>query len=240
VLKVIFFDAAGTLIEPRAPVGATYANVACNYGIATTAEIVDGAFRRVFRQAPGLAFGPGHGAAELRDLERRWWRELVAASFKGLAEFTDFGAYFDDLFALFADPATWRSDLAALPTLRRLGARGFALGMISNFDHRLYRILEGLGLAGQFQSVTISSEAGYAKPSPEIFRIALAKHGANADEALHVGDSEHLDVAGATAAGIAAVLIDPAAPARLLVEGRTARISSLDAVLEAADSIPFP
>ena len=240
MLKVIFFDAAGTLFAPRDPVGATYAKVARNYGIETTAEIVDAAFRRVFRQAPGLAFGPGHGTNELRDLERRWWRELVAASFNGLGEFTDFSAYFDDLFVLFADPATWRIAPQALSTLRRLRARGFALGMISNFDHRLYRILEGLRLADQFQSVTISSEAGYAKPWPEIFRIALAKHGIRADEAVHVGDSDHLDIAGATAAGIAAVLIDPAAPARLLVEGRTARVSSLDAVLAAADSIPFP
>ena len=73
--------------------------------------------------------------------------------------------------------------------------------MISNFDHRLYRILEGLGLSDQFQSITISSEAGYAKPSPEIFRIAVAKHAITADEAMHVGDSDHLDLAGAVSAG---------------------------------------
>jgi putative hydrolase of the HAD superfamily len=240
MLNVIFFDAAGTLFEPRDPVGATYARVARTYGIETEADKVDAAFRRIFRHSPGLAFGPGHGANELRELERRWWRELVAASFKELGEFTDFGAYFDELFALFADPATWRIDPEATPTLRRLRTRGFTLGMISNFDYRLYRILEGLGLAEQFDSITISSEAGYAKPSPEIFRIALAKHGITADEALHVGDSDHLDIAGATAAGIAAVLIDPSAPARLLVDGRIARVASLDAVLEAADSIPFP
>src|SRR5579859_3363908 len=240
MLKVIFFDAAGTLFEPRDPVGATYAQVARNYGIETKAETMDAAFRRVFRHSSGLAFGPGHGAAELRDLERRWWRELVAASFKGLGYFSDFGAYFDELFALFADPATWRIDPESLPTLRRLRTRGFSLGMISNFDHRLYHILEGLGLGAQFASITISSEAGYAKPSPEIFRIALAKHGISADEALHVGDSEHLDIAGATAAGIAAVLIDPASPTRLLIDGRIARVASLDAVPEAADSIPFP
>src|SRR5712692_7500789 len=108
MLKIIFFDAAGTLFAPRDPVGATHANVARNYGIETAAEIVDAAFRRVFRQSAGLAFGPGHGADELRNLERRWWRELVAASFTGLGEFTDFECYFDELYALFADPAIWR------------------------------------------------------------------------------------------------------------------------------------
>src|SRR5258708_6783254 len=140
MLKVIYFDAAGTLFEPRDPVGATYARVARNYGITTQAETVDAAFRRAFRQAPGLAFGPGHSAAELRDRERLWWREVVAASFNGLGQLTDFGGYFDELYALFADSATWRIDPEALLTLRRLRAHGFSLGMISNFDYRLYRI----------------------------------------------------------------------------------------------------
>src|SRR5437870_605526 len=164
MLKVIFFDAAGTLFEPRDPIGATYAQVARNYGIETKAETIDAAFRRAFRRSPGLAFGPGHGADELRDLERRWWREVVAASFEGLGEFSDFDAYFEELFALFADPTTWRIDPETVPTLCRLHSQGLSLGMISNFDHRLYRILEGLGLSDQFQSITISSEAGYAKP----------------------------------------------------------------------------
>ena len=238
MLKVVFFDAAGTLFEPRDSVGATYAQLARKYGVDASAEEVNAAFRRVFHHSPGLAFGPGHGADELRKLEKRWWRNLVAESFEGLGTFTDFEAYFDELFARFADPASWRADPAALSTLRRLRARGLALGMISNFDHRLYGILEGLGLSGEFQSITISSEAGYAKPAPEIFRIALAKHGIAPTGALHVGDSEHLDIAGAAGAGIASVLIDPSAP-RLAVEGRLARVSSLGAISEAADRIPF-
>ena len=237
MLKVVFFDAAGTLFDTRNPVGTTYAEVARKYGVDTSAAQINSAFRRVFHHSPGLAFGPGHPPDELRNLEKRWWRDLVAQSFKGLGTFTDFDAYFDDLFARFADPATWRIDAAALPTLLQLRARGLGLGMISNFDHRLYRILAGLGLAEEFQSITISSEAGYAKPAAEIFETALAKHGIAPEEALHVGDSEHLDIAGATRAGIAAVLIDPKAPTRLVVEGRTARISTLDAVIEAIDRL---
>ena len=104
MLKVIFFDAAGTLFEPRDPVGATYARIARGYGVDAGADQVNHAFRRVFGGAPGLAFGPGHSAAELRLLERRWWRELVAASFAGLGTFSSFDDYFDELFAFFADP----------------------------------------------------------------------------------------------------------------------------------------
>jgi len=75
VLKVIFFDAAGTLFEPREAVGATYARIARGYGVYASAGEVHDAFRRVFGKAPGLAFGPGRSAAE--GIER----QLLATSF---------------------------------------------------------------------------------------------------------------------------------------------------------------
>jgi putative hydrolase of the HAD superfamily len=240
VLKVIFFDAAGTLFEPREAVGATYARIARGYGVYASAGEVHDAFRRVFADAPGLAFGPGHSAAELRLLERRWWRELVAASFTGLGTFSSFEDYFDELFAFFADPSNWRVDPQAGLALAQLCEAGFDLGMVSNFDYRLYGIVEGLALTQHFASITISSEAGYAKPAPEIFRIALAKHGVTGAEAMHVGDVEHLDVAGALGAGIRAVLLDPGAAAPLRVEGRGARAASLADVVEAARQSRFP
>jgi putative hydrolase of the HAD superfamily len=235
--KVIFFDAAGTLIEPHDPVGATYARVARDYGIDTDAAAMNASFRRVFGNASPLAFGPGRDAADLRAKEYRWWRELVAASFAGLGEFADFEAYFRQLFAFFADPANWRLDKETSPTLIKLHARGFRMGLISNFDHRLYRILAELGLSGYFETITISSEAGFAKPSPEIFRIALRKYGSAPGEAIHVGDSVEMDAAGALGAGLAAILLDPTAGSRCRLEGRMARISALDAVPEAIDQL---
>jgi putative hydrolase of the HAD superfamily len=232
MLKVVFFDAAGTIFETRTRVGESYARIAREYGVNATATQVGAGFRRAFHNAEGLAFGPGHNDPELRAMERRWWREIVAETFAGLGTFTDFDAYFDALFTFFGDPANWRADPEAAPTLQRLKSGGLELGVISNFDYRLYRILDGVGLGGYFDSITISSEAGYAKPSPKLFEAALARHNVAPGEALHVGDVEHLDVEGAQAAGIAAVLIDRSLPERISVEGRTTRISSLDAVID--------
>jgi hypothetical protein len=48
-----------------------------------------------------------------------------------------------------------------------------------------------------------------------------------------------MDLAGAQAAGIAAVLIDRRAPERCSISGRSARVSSLSAVIEVADRIAF-
>ena len=159
----------------------------------------------------------------------------VSETFAPLGKFPDFDAYFDALFAYFADPAHWIADVEAAPVLQRLKSDGLKLGVISNFDFRLYRILDGLDLTRYFDSITISSEAGYAKPRREVYDAALARAGVTARDAMHVGDSEHLDFAPAAALGIAAVLIDrengPAAPS---IAGRTARICSLASVPEVA------
>jgi putative hydrolase of the HAD superfamily len=239
MLKTIFFDVAGTLVFTRERIGLSYARLAQRYGLEANDKAVGAAFRRAFNAAPGLAFGPGHDARELRRLEREWWRRVVVETFAEFGEFRDFDDYFDALFNFLGDPANWKADLEAVHLLERLKERGHTLGMISNFDYRVYGILEGLGLRRYFDSMTISSEAGWAKPAPEIFRVALERHAIQPAEALHVGDSEDTDLAGARAAGIAGVLLDRKAPERCSISGRGARVNGLGAVLDAADQINF-
>ena len=127
MLKAVFFDAAGTIFEARQPVGRSYARLAREFGVDTSEEAVSAAFRRVFHAAPPLAFGAGHPPAELRRLERQWWWARVADTFAGLGEFSDFDAYFDALFAFFADPAHWRADDEA-PVRALSGWRGELFG----------------------------------------------------------------------------------------------------------------
>ncbi len=235
MIAAVFFDAAGTLFEAREPVGRTYARLARKFGLDASEDSVAAGFRRAFGSAPGLAFGPGHGHDELRRLEREWWRRRVGETFAPMGTFSDFDAYFDALFAHFADPDSWIADLEAAPMLQRLKDDGLKLGVISNFDYRLYRILDGLDLTRYFDSITISSEAGYAKPRREVYEAALSRAGVAAHGAMHIGDSEHLDFAPAAAVGMAAVLIDrgkkQAAPS---IAGRTARICTLASVPEVA------
>ncbi|MGH8011450.1 MAG: HAD-IA family hydrolase [Candidatus Binataceae bacterium] len=240
MLKVVFFDAAGTLFEPREPVGDTYARIARDFGVRASGAEVNATFRRIFHGAPGLAFGPGHSAVELRRLERQWWRGIVWRVFAEIGRFDDFDAYFNTLFAYFADPRHWLADPQAMPLLSGLKAQGLQLGMVSNFDWRLYAILDGLGLLTYFDSITISSEAGWAKPSAEIFRVALAKHAAIAAEALHIGDSLPLDIGGAQAAGIAAILLARDNHGETGAGAEIARVNSLAAIVPMMQKMAFP
>ena len=94
------------------------------------------------------------------------------------------------------------------PVLRQLKAQGLELGIISNFDSRLFPVLRGLGIEQFFDTITISSLSQAAKPAPKIFHLALEKHAVDPEDAVHVGDSLKEDVEGAAKAGLTSVLID--------------------------------
>jgi len=236
MLKAVFFDAAGTLFDAREPVGHTYARIARLHGIKADDAVVSAGFRNAFASTPSLAFGRGHNPEELRRMEREWWHRLVRKSFEGLGEFDDFEAFFNQLFGYFGDPSSWVAMPETHAVLARLKDTRVRLGVISNFDYRLYRILDGLDLRRFFDTVTISSEAGFAKPAREIFAAALSASAIEASEAVHVGDSEPMDVRGAQGAGLSPILIDVglrgSRTKSSIIDGSVPRVSSLAEVIQ--------
>jgi putative hydrolase of the HAD superfamily len=86
----------------------------------------------------------------------------------------------------------------------------FRMSVISNANGTVRDKLERVGLAGYFETILDSHEEGVEKPDPAIFRRAMERLGASPDDSLYVGDMYHIDVVGARAAGMEAVLIDPA------------------------------
>jgi len=87
-------------------------------------------------------------------------------------------------------------------TLRELKDAGVKLAVVSNFDTRLWKLLKDLNVSDMFDAIVVSSEVGYEKPAPEIFKIALDQIGVEATNAVHVGDDETADKAGANAIGL--------------------------------------
>lgn len=205
--KAVFFDAAGTLIKPARRVGESYAAIAAKYGKSVTPGELFERFRICFEGAPPLAF-PGAAPAEIEPLERQWWKRLVAQVFEPWGDFAGFDEYFDELFAYFAQPGAWLLYPEATETITALKQRGLLLAVISNFDSRLVRVLDGLNVGASFAHIFVSSAVGYAKPQPEIFDMALAQFGLAPEQALHIGDSKTNDLQGATNAGLRALLVD--------------------------------
>jgi putative hydrolase of the HAD superfamily len=210
-LKAICFDAGDTLFRVRGSVGAAYAAVAARHGVTVAAPEVEQRFRAAFRCMPPLAF-PGSPEVELPQLEYAWWKRVVAAVFAA-THFNDFDAFFGDLFEYFARGDGWELFADTEPALTALRARGVRLAIVSNFDGRLTRICEGLGIAASFDTIVMSGRVGTAKPDPRIFAVALQRLGVSAAETAHVGDSPREDVQGARSAGLQAILITRGTPA---------------------------
>ena len=104
----------------------------------------------------------------------------------------------------------WRRVPQGLPdALARARAAGLAVGIVSNSEGKLDALFAHVGLGDAFACVVDSALEGVRKPDPEIFRRALARVGVPASRAIYVGDLPSVDVDGARAAGLSAVLVDP-------------------------------
>jgi putative hydrolase of the HAD superfamily len=212
--KVIFLDAVGTLFGVRGSVGQIYGAIAQKFGVEADSSRLDTAFTESFETAPPLAF-PETDVIDIPDREYQWWQDISQATFEkvGLIEqFQDFEAFFEQLYGHFATPTPWFIYDDILPALNKWKADKIPLGIISNFDSRLHAVLEGLDLENYFQSVTISSSVGAAKPSPKIFAAALKKHHCEPHQAWHIGDSRTDDFNGAKNAGLKAFLLERQSP----------------------------
>ncbi len=195
---VILFDAAETLFTTRGTVGEIYAEVAGNYGSRASADEIQDAFLRQFQ----------HSGPVLTENEKQWWKDVVHGVFEAVGMVPDFDRFFEDVYEQFRDDRGWKLFPETLPVLRELRRRGYKLGVISNFDSRIYSVLESLNILSLFDSITISSETGFAKPDPEIFRAAVRAAGVSAARILYVGDNLSNDVIAGAAAGLHTVLLD--------------------------------
>ncbi len=95
-----------------------------------------------------------------------------------------------------------------LATLDELRARGYTMGLVSNLSLRPALIREDidrLRLSEYLKGAVFSSEVGFRKPDPRIFKEGLSRIGADAAETVFVGDRLLDDVNGARSVGMRAV-----------------------------------
>jgi putative hydrolase of the HAD superfamily len=152
-----------------------------------------------------------------------WWREYLLSYLAACGAAEDGReALATEITAAITGPHWTHVGTGVMDALRELAALGIPLGIVSNSDGTVAAELCRLGVCYapdgqepppacvQVGVVVDSAVAGVAKPDPAIFRIALDALGVPADgTVLHVGDSLRYDVAGALAAGLQPVHMDP-------------------------------
>jgi putative hydrolase of the HAD superfamily len=109
---------------------------------------------------------------------------------------------------------SWREVRGATALLLALRPQ-VRIGIVSNnLAREQHDKLRFCGFDRHLDAILISEEAGVAKPDPAIFRQALERLSAGAEETVMIGDAWATDIAGARAAGVRAIWFNPAATPR--------------------------
>lgn len=91
----------------------------------------------------------------------------------------------------------------AVETLDALKKRGNRTFLLSNAQS-CFTVweLEKIGLAGKFDGIVLSSDAGMKKPYIGIFELLLSRYGIDRENAVMVGNDAVADIGGASAVGM--------------------------------------
>ena len=153
-VKIISFDATGTLFDPFPSIGAIYAEVLQEQGIFHYEEELDMRFMAAFHQSREDT--PKH-VTEKSELKR--WKNIVKAILE--EDYSD--TVFEALWNRLGTGDSWKPKMRIRRTLNALAAEGYKLIITSNWDKRLIQVLKGTGTSGIFRIRVYLHRAGPRK-----------------------------------------------------------------------------
>jgi len=95
------------------------------------------------------------------------------------------------------------------PTLKKLRAQGYTMGLVTNRSDPVNEELEEYGFTPYFDFYFAAGEIDIWKPDPGIFEHALFLAGSSPEESTYIGDNYYTDIVGARSAGLHPILYDP-------------------------------
>jgi HAD superfamily hydrolase (TIGR01509 family) len=196
MITTVLFDAGGTLVMPN------FRRMAEEYerdGVSVTAadlERGEALARLDFERGDFVRSHTDSWISFLQDVTRRAGAAYAPAAFERLRAYHDTENLWEEVI---------EGTHAALDALRSR----YRLGVISNANGTVKHLFRRLGLADYFETIVDSGEAGVEKPDVRIFQLALRDLSVDPSSAAYVGDMFKIDVVGARAAGMRAILIDP-------------------------------
>lgn len=205
--RVVFFDIGGTLLFADPPVPDVFVRVARRIGHDITVRDVEPCMADVDAYYQDQYMRDGDFWC-VHERAVQIWLDMYAmmADYCGITDGADslVQAVYDEYLL----PECWSLFPDVEACLKGLKRRGFALGVISNWDATLENLLRSLGLLPYFDEVVASAAVGCRKPHHAIFDIACERMGVDASQAVHVGDLVEADGDGAYNAGLRPVIID--------------------------------
>lgn len=239
--RAVSFDVGETLVRPYPTFAVAFARLCGAAGVSLAGEQAARiepllAERLMDYQRCGLTF------SDSVDSSRAFWTSLYRDCLHDLGvEEPALGRLPEVLYDGFTRTENYGLFDDAREVIVELRRRGFLVGVLSNWESWLVRMLADLELDRLLDFAVISGVLGIEKPDPRIYAAAIGAAKVGPAEILHVGDSYVTDVVGPRAAGMSAVLLD-----RFERHGgadcpRVSRLSDLlDATTPAGSLLAFP
>lgn len=206
---LIFFDADDTLFSVTPSVAFHYQHILSKHGFNVCDRALAESLKQAWNDLKHFYENPAGNYRTFPARDREWWREFSRRVTDAVIGEHYHPDVLDDYYHHFAEPHTRSLSANLEHTLHNLRQRGFTLGVFTNNDSRVQRILEGHHVAHYFSHILTSECIGIKKPSPDAFHELSARVGVPASKAVYVGDSHALDYLAARAAGWHAILYDP-------------------------------
>ncbi len=201
--RAVVFDVVGTLLHPRPPALEMYWSVGKELGLELAPTQLRERFLAAFQAEEQFDQSLSWITSEGRERER--WQRIVATTLAGISQ-PELG--YQQLYEHFARPESWVLATDTQEVLSELKTRGLSWGLGSNYDSRLWSVLEGFPeLALPRDRVLISSVVGFRKPAPEFFRALCQCFQQEPGAILFIGDDYRNDYLGARQAGLQSVLL---------------------------------
>ena len=209
-IEIVFFDAGGTILDPHPSFAELFARICAEHGFAIEPQQVSEVQERI---APHLVelldeAGLDHGPTLSMEASRRFWTFTYSRFLEELG-IKDANMSVR-LYETFSSTSSYRLYDDVRPTFDALEAAGYRLGLISNFDSWLQKMLVEMEVGHLFDTAVISGIEGIEKPDPAIYHLATQRAGVEPQRAVHIGDSPVMDMEPARAAGLVPVLLDRA------------------------------
>jgi putative hydrolase of the HAD superfamily len=202
----VFFDAGETLVHPHPSFPDLFSQILRREGHEVDPTVVGASVYAIsdrFRQAAV----DNELWTTSPEKSRRFWHEVYSIFLREVGLPANAGLA-DTLYREFTDLANYSLFDDVLPALKLLEDADLTLGVISNFEEWLERLLEQLGVRSFFAVRVISGVEGLEKPDPRIFQLAMERAGVEPGRSVYVGDNPEFDVDPALAVGMFPVLID--------------------------------
>ena len=206
VIEIVFFDAGETILHPHPSFAELFALTCHRHGIEVEADDVA---RAQDRLAPHLLEIGDESGIENPSLSAEASYEFWMYLYRRLLQELNLDEMLAaELYRVFSDSRSYKLYDDVKPALEKIEALGLRLGLISNFEGWLEKLLVELEIHHVFDVSVISGLEGVEKPDPRIYRLALEKAGVHPQKSVHVGDSPRTDIEPARSAGMNVVLLD--------------------------------